>query len=380
MKWTVGISIAAVLSALSAQPAFARVLGGIGDGGGEGIVCRSPSGEVLSARLLDLQEAEDYYGLELESQPEDRFYLDIAREYGRRIGAAMPTSFPTSQWTRPSNGKVLAAGYEVGFGAVLRSDAAELWVEQILRLDDKKILVRGNSKLPPVGDSNPRILPIASNCQIEQVARYKDSNHHLYIQGPIWDKLKNVDKAALLVHEVLYRRLREFGEISSDRTRRTVAYLFAGLKFEHVLEGVADKFLTCWSDDQEAAFRFVVFPSVYGSLTVQFLVYNGEVMVTKTTATPPSGAFEFMFGKTVPKPENVVTFGELTNPMIESPYYAFSTSVDHLTGKVSTFLEAASLVSGNNKKRIACNNHLTTILNNGDGSFTIKSLPTIGRE
>lgn len=364
---TVSIALASYTLAGAAAP---LKLGGIGDGGGQGIVCRGQSGEVLSAQLLDLQEATDYYALTLEPQPETRPYLEIAREYAIRIGSAMPFAFPTSYWTNSTNGVVKASGYEVGFGAVKKKGDGEQLADTVKRIDEKKILVNSNSKIPPVGDSNPRILPAASNCEIEQIARYKDSNHSVHIQAPIWEKLSNVGKAALLVHEALYRKMREFGELNSDRTRTAVAYLFAGLKYEPALTGVADKFLTCWTEDAEATFRFVVYPDARGQMTANFLIYNGEVMLTKTEAIVPLGLFAESFGKPKSNPGNSKVLYSLENPMIEYPNYSFSTQTD-ADNNVSVYLEAAALVGGLNQKRISCNNHLTTIIQKEDGSITI---------
>lgn len=363
-------TIAIALASCTLMAAPTPRLGGIGDGGGQGFVCRGPTGEVLSAQLLDLQEATDYYALNIEPQPETRPYLAIAREYAMRIGSAMPSSFPTSHWASSDGRGVAASGYEVSFGVVKREADGERFADAVQRIDENKLLVQSHSKIPPLADSNPRVLPAAPNCEIEQIARYKDSNHRVHIQAPIWDKLSNVSKAALLVHEALYRRMREFGETNSDRTRTAVAYLFAGLNYEPVLSGVADKFLTCWSEDSNAIFRFVVHQDAQRRTIANFLIYNGEVMLTKTEVLVPLGLFAEAFGKAESNPGNSTVFDRLKNPMIDYPNYTFSIQTD-ANHKVSVYFEAVSLVGGLNRKRISCNNHLTRIIHHNDGSISI---------
>lgn len=365
----------ALLMVMASLPgAFAAPvpMGGIGDGGGQAIVCRDHDGNVESAHLLDLIEAEDYYGLTLVQFPESKSYLDIAREYGAMIGSARPNSYPTSAWSHSSNGAVYASGYDLGHGAIPRSRDGADFVAEIERVDQTKIISRGNSKIPATKDSNPRVEPASANCGFEQVARYKDSNRHLNIRGPIWDKFSKLDKAALLVHEVLYRDLRAYGETTSDRTRTAVARLFAGEKFKHILTGVPlNRFLTCWTEDADATFRFIVFQNANGGLSAQFLVYNGNVMLSQATAVPVSGAFESMFGMPAPPAENSTVIREIKNPMIEETAYVFSTAVDQKTGKVSAYIEAPSLVAGPGAKKIVCNDHLTSVRIGNDGSVSI---------
>lgn len=107
-------------------------------------------------------------------------------------------------------------------------------------------------------------------------------SNKVYFVGSVWNQLNNVNKAALLIHEALYRNLRGMGETTSDRARKTIAYLFSGMKFEWVLEGLSQKYLFCWTNDAAASFRFAVYPRGGNLVTAQFLVYNGEVMLSKT--------------------------------------------------------------------------------------------------
>src|SRR5688572_3302365 len=135
------------------------------------------------------------------------------------------------------------------------------------------MLIPGEIAIPPVGDSRPRVLPTKKGCAIEQVAVYADGTHKVRIVEHVWNKFSDADKAGLLIHEALYRRLRELGDSTSDRARKVVGYLFGGHEFHGLLDGAPLKFLTCWSNDKEASFRFIVYPANSGTVTAHFLVY-----------------------------------------------------------------------------------------------------------
>lgn len=356
------------LIGLSAQ-AFQH--GGVGDGGGQAIVCRNDNGEVTSAELLDLFEAEFYFLLKLKPEAKSRPYMDIARDYASVLDKAIPSAFPTSQWKNTS-GTFSQSGYDVNIGMLFaHSNNYQSISDQVHRIDSEKLLIPGDAKIPPVGDSDPRILPSKKNCSIEQLAVYTDGNRQVRFIESIWNKLNNVNRAALLIHEALYRSVREMGDKNSDRTRKMVAHIFGGTKLEWIFEGVPQKFLTCWTNDAEASFRFVLYPHGKNWVTAQFLVYNGEIVLSKRVATFPAGPFANYFGMAASLENNMTMFNRIEDPLLDLPNYSVSFSIGPGSGKMSASIEALSIVGGQNEKEIVCNPALSQLNQDPDGSVEI---------
>lgn len=359
-----------VVSALmTIAPSFAS-LGNSSGGGGQGIVCRNDDGTVSSAQLLDLAEAEYFFLLELQAQPQERSYLDIAREYAAILDAAIPSTVPTMKSTTTIGNLPPEIEYEINPSNL--SSYYPFIRSGVDRIDSEKKLIPGNIiGIPPVGDSHPRVVPSAKNCTIEQVAVYKDGDNQVHIVGSIWNKLSNIDKAALLIHESLYRHLRGMGDTTSDRTRKTIAYLFSGMKFKQVLEGLPSTYLFCWSNDKEASFQFAVYPKEKDVATAIFLVYDGEVMLNRTTANLYMTPFASKFNLPIPKGESVVVSDIIKNPLLDVPSYNFSVEVNPSTGEISASIEAVVLVGGTNPKQISCQKRLSTITYGDNGSVSI---------
>ncbi len=239
------------------------------------------------------------------------------------------------------------------------------------------MLIPGNNfKIPAVQDSNPKILPSAKNCSLEQIAVYRDGTNQVHFVGSIWNQLNSVNKAALLIHESLYRNLRGMGDTTSDRTRKLVAYLFGGLQFEWILDGLPQKYLFCWTNDAEASFRFAVYPISADYVVAQFLVYNGEVMFNKTVGHLSILPFARQFGLPIPPlgntPISNTVLNKMKNPLLDVPNYSFQIEVNN-PGAIVSSIEASSLVSGRNQKQITCNPGLSLITYESNGSVSITS-------
>jgi hypothetical protein len=308
-------------------------------GGGQAFVCRNSDGTVASAKLLDLVEAEDYFLLQLPTQPQDRPYLEIAHEYAAILDGSIASSYPPlwKEVQTVGNGSQ-QLDYEVNMLATPKS-VLEGTVD---RIDATKMFIPGNDfQIPPVGDSHPLVLPSEKGCSIEQVALYSDNSEQVHFVESVWSKLDNLNKAALLIHESLYRDLRGFGDTSSDRTRRAVAYLFGGLKFDWILAGVPEQYLVCWTTDASVSFQFVVYPKGDHEVTAQFLVYNGQNSLTKTTTDLPDAQFASAFGSPAPLTSTILKTDEISNPLLEMPKYTFMTAYNSKKVIVST-IEAFS--------------------------------------
>ena len=347
-------------------------------GGGEGVVCRSAGGAMLSARLLDLVEGEQFFLTHLQPEPANRPYLEIAKLYAAQLDQATPSINPTSQWTNSTNGRVTSTGVQVNPGFLMdHHNQPTAFSSLVAQIDHEKMLMPGTDfKIADLGDSNPRIKPSKSGCSIEQIAIYMDGSQEVHVVSAVWDHLNNTNKAALLIHEALYRTLRVLGDTNSDRTRKTVAYLFGGMKFTWLLDSVPNKFLVCWSDDSPSSFQFIVVPGNNTLVKAYFLVYNREVMLTKTEAYLELAPFAKALEIETSSVGDQTTFRVLSNPLVDLPTYNFSVSTDDSTGKVTGAIEAVALSGGLHEKTISCNRHVTEVLYGPNGSVQVGSVQT----
>ena len=119
--------------------------------------------------------------------------------------------------------------------------------------------------------------------KFEQAAAYLDNNNSLSVVRDIWQHFDNANKAALLVHETLYRSLRGIGETTSDHARRAVGLGFSGFKFEWMLAGLPSTPVLCNSLEPVPLTRFAAFEVQPGTVQLQFFELNGEVILSKTT-------------------------------------------------------------------------------------------------
>jgi hypothetical protein len=149
--------------------------------------------------------------------------------------------------------------------------------------------------LSPIDDYHSIVLP--KYCKIMQLARY-EINEIISVDGDIWDNLNNTNRAALLVHEALYRYLRGIGETTSDNTRLAVGKAFSGIKFESVKDGVPSDAVECIDQpaDGKSRWWFTAFKNPQGGVTLQFFMVDGRLMLSK--ATGPLGPETWPFSAT----------------------------------------------------------------------------------
>ena len=195
------------ISLLISSPIAFSSLGTGSSGGGYSVVCRNADGQINSAELLDLYEASHKFGLHLvESQN------DIQKDYAdsfQRIHKKNPNMdpFPYSQ-----------------------VDSAYNWFfSNTSFLDSVK----------PINDigHTPQII---SGCHLEQVAAFLDFESRVEIKNEIWEKLNLLNKAALMVHELMYRQFRELNDRTSEEVRANVACMFSEDCKSNFLNGYND--------------------------------------------------------------------------------------------------------------------------------------------
>lgn len=156
--------------------------------GGDAIVCRNSSGQIISAELLDYYEAREIRKINIETGPagdsvENKINLVLARL----------KHFDNSRVQR--------------YKKYLDLFTAE-----------SKIL---NADLVDIPDSEHVSTP--KNCHIEQAAIFKEpdisSDPKYFISKEIWTHLDTTNRAGLILHEVIYRTFREDGSVNSVKAR-----------------------------------------------------------------------------------------------------------------------------------------------------------------
>jgi len=236
--------------------------GNEGSGGGNAVVCQDSSGKILSAELLDLYE---YEAPGRTIPPSNKPYLDQALDAAAAIDAG------NAMGGTPSN----------GISSLVKSIQASM-----------KVLSPGIG-LKPINDSGQFEIP--KTCLVIQTARYQPNNQ-VFIDGDVWANFSETSKGALLVHEALYFMLRLAGEKTSMRARLAVGYAFAGNHFEDTTSGVPKGAQSCWDHPDGAAMSqwgFYAYPNPAGGTTLQFLVMNGFVMLSKSTIQLPKDSWPY---------------------------------------------------------------------------------------
>lgn len=185
------------LAGLSPAQADGRS-GGMEGGGGTVVVCRTADGSVRSAETLDLFEGRAVYGLSYREDAADP--VDQARALLRAAPIA-------------GSGQ-----YRPGWPLVR--------FEQVIA---NLIFLPDNVTLRPIDDSLEAVIPVG--CSLEQAVNYQ-TDRRILVSGAIWRLLSPTQRAALLVHEAVYRELRDHGESDSRRARHFTAHLFAGGRYE----------------------------------------------------------------------------------------------------------------------------------------------------
>lgn len=233
-------------------PFLAFATGGVDGGGGKSVVCRDKAGDIVTAELLDLYEGRVQYGLVIESSS-DSVLVQMENAI-KRIAKGRGLKFQEV---------VLFAGDYVN--------------------TNKTILPAGTG-LRSVNDSHHVIIP--KDCRVEQLAHFTSQNQIL-IDGEIWNKLDDTNKAALLVHEALYKEFRNYGAKNSLRVRSYVAYAFAGIETINIREDIPEDAYICRTYSKNSRnllseTYFWAYNDESGELIFQFDSIGSDLILTKS--------------------------------------------------------------------------------------------------
>lgn len=242
------------LIVLNSLNILAQDKAGVDGGGGKGVVCRDDNNQIISAELLDLYEGRVQYGISVPLSDEP--VMDQVRNAIGYISEGKGENFKES----------------LNFTAKL--------------VNLKKRILPNGTGLEDIDDSHHVIT--TKDCAIEQLANFTKGNQVL-IDGEIWNKLNNTNKAALIVHEALYKQLRNYGATNSIRARKFVTLGFIELSSWDIKGSLPeDNKLECFTIDngQDRAFpwtKFWAYNDEEGELIFQFDYLDGGLMLSKST-------------------------------------------------------------------------------------------------
>lgn len=294
-------------------------LGGVSDGGGNSVVCRNEQGQITSAEFLDIYEAKHMHSLT--PRVTGKGYLEIAREVAKRIQQGMPPGDPTIVGTESSDGVVTKKWFQIADWI----QPGNFLQEKVESIDARKKILTEGVALQPVNDFDLTIIP--KDCKIEQTAVYRDNNGQIFVVGDIWEKLDELNKAALLVHEALYKSLRGMGDRSSNRARLVIGFAFTNYDFKWVLDGVPSKDLfRCNSKDEAMDWRMLLYPYNEKWAVLQFLRIEGRQMITKAAMGVPMEITPLAAEEI---PYSYSYTGDLNVPIEEDPSIHFFLKKDH---------------------------------------------------
>lgn len=229
--------------------------GVINGGGDKGVVCRNLDGSIASAETLDLFEAKNLYGL-------------VPWQFIGTVDGVLDSMRTRLQSTMDQP--------EIHLFPLMNR------VRNILRLVPPTVILK------PVDDAAEVALP--TGCTLEQLANYVDDDL-LLVSQEIWDHLSLADKAALHLHEAIYRLERSQGAQNSRRTRKIVGHLLSGFPFVQVKTDLAQDAKICSAVDGDRVlyqFAYSSSPAMPKNQTkLQFFVFEGRSVYSKKTAILP---------------------------------------------------------------------------------------------
>lgn len=229
--------------------------GGVDGGGGKSVVCRNDQQQIISAQSLDLYEGRTLYGLHIQTSDESM---------NLQIEKALKTF--------------------AGDQSIIK------YYVSIVK--EKMTLLPAGTQLSEVSDSYDIVFP--KGCKSEQLARYY-SDEKIFVNSDIWSLLSQTDKAALILHEAIYKVNRMYGAMDSRQSRHIVMSLFdANTKWIDPEQNVPSDALNCIS--MNGALFMYAYRNPNNNWVLQFKVLGGTTIVSKKQATlnsNPQNTFDF---------------------------------------------------------------------------------------
>jgi hypothetical protein len=147
-------------------------------------------------------------------------------------------------------------------------------------------------RLPLTSDATPPQL--GSNCQIVQIATYTQ-NQTIFRDKQYWDMLAPVEQAALIIHEWIYHRARQYGSLNSDETRKVLGMIFSGRNPEPLVGPIWNAKQTLWcgagiEGTTQEIFEFYVIDEIQNGklgVGVYFRAFKSVYLTSRTSTFIP---------------------------------------------------------------------------------------------
>jgi hypothetical protein len=222
--------------------------GPITSGGGMSVVCNFERGQ--QAYLLDYYEALSIYGEDKVERATDNLLVDFTKLVNNSYylrGSSTENS--------PTDLKLMLDGF---FSRVR-------WAQ--------------SDELPFLNDYGETV-EIPDECSIKQLAIFYDETDLIYVDKNLWNKLDNMNKAAFVIHEAIYKVERQLGESTSKTTRSFVQQQLTAKYQIPINHGAENARYLCHTTGAEYAFGVTL--NETGS-TLHFLNFGMQSLLVKST-------------------------------------------------------------------------------------------------
>ncbi len=243
-------------------PLTASMTGGVDGGGGKGVLCGS------SLMTLDLFEAR-LHGLHpqaRETQLNENlkfFGMELAQHLAESLDGLQDPQIP----------------------------------ELILKEMNQAVVARfrdlpPGQRLPLTNDAT--VPPLPDNCSIVQIAVYSQDGV-IHRDAQYWNQLSLVEQTALILHEWIYHRARQYGALNSDESRKVIGMIFSGKNPEPLLSPfwAAGKKFWCGAGKQNSAQKLY---EIFGveevrngtpGIALYFRAFQSVYLASRTSAFLP---------------------------------------------------------------------------------------------
>lgn len=180
-------------------------LAGQGTGnGGDVLVCKNESDEIISVELYDYFEAKE-----------------------KRTSFSLETGDPELDYI----GKVKFVLEKVRRLDPNRANLYEKWFKEFL---DKSVTSFTNKELSDIPDTGEVLIP--QGCEIVQIAHQNEplpGEYRYIIRKDLWELMDEANKAGLVLHELIYREAKYDNSLVHNNSRR-VRYFNSTISSRHI--------------------------------------------------------------------------------------------------------------------------------------------------
>lgn len=183
----------------------------------------------------------------------------------------------------------------------------------------KFVDIESGTRLPLTNDATVPALP--EGCKVVQIATYLYDEDIIQRDSQYWQMLKPIDQAALVAHEWVYHRAKEYGILKSDETRQLIGKLFSEEKVEPNLSPIwyAKSRMFCgagrYKTDEEI-FEFYGVEEIregIQGLALYFAGFKSAYVTSRTSAFLPRETLQQFINPEPPGVINIVVKNSVTD-------------------------------------------------------------------